>query len=106
MLAADVLKHPEYQNSTWNLEPDSKGFAEVAKGRGGPFKISWEIHGTGDRLLVVSISYNDSKALSDDILLTLVVGNGSWRLQNSLAAPNMAFRSHQSQQDQVLQPDH
>ncbi|KAL2117609.1 hypothetical protein VTJ04DRAFT_7269 [Mycothermus thermophilus] len=44
---ADVLKHPAYHTSVWNLEPDRKGLTPVAEGRGGPIKISWEIHGVG-----------------------------------------------------------
>jgi hypothetical protein len=39
---------------TWKLKPSLKGKLEVAKGRGGPFKISWEVHGRGDRKIVVS----------------------------------------------------
>ncbi|KAK3346601.1 Alpha/Beta hydrolase protein [Lasiosphaeria hispida] len=45
--AAETLGHPAYPTAIWQLEPDRKGFAPVAEGRGGPFKISWEIHGEG-----------------------------------------------------------
>lgn len=40
---AEVLKHPAFPTAIWNLEPDRKGLALVAEGRGGPIKISWEI---------------------------------------------------------------
>ncbi|KAK4244718.1 Alpha/Beta hydrolase protein [Corynascus novoguineensis] len=44
---AETLKHPAYATATWDLVPDRKGLVPVAEGRGGPFKISWEIHGVG-----------------------------------------------------------
>ncbi|KAL2024924.1 hypothetical protein VTK56DRAFT_3623 [Thermocarpiscus australiensis] len=44
---ADTLKHPAFPTAIWGLEPDRKGLAPVAEGRGGPFNISWEIHGVG-----------------------------------------------------------
>ncbi|KAK3313139.1 Alpha/Beta hydrolase protein [Apodospora peruviana] len=44
---ASVLQHPAYPTAVWNLVPDRKGLAPVAEGRGGPFNISWEIHGEG-----------------------------------------------------------
>ncbi|KAL2163340.1 hypothetical protein VTH06DRAFT_5397 [Thermothelomyces fergusii] len=44
---AETLKHPAYPTATWNLEPDRKGLVPVAEGRGGPFNMSWEIHGEG-----------------------------------------------------------
>ncbi|KAK4102371.1 alpha/beta-hydrolase [Parathielavia hyrcaniae] len=49
---AETLKHPAYPTSIWNLEPDRKGLAPVAEGRGGPFNISWETHGAGPIKLV------------------------------------------------------
>jgi pimeloyl-ACP methyl ester carboxylesterase len=54
---ADVLKHPAYHTSVWNLEPDRKGLTPVAEGRGGPIKISWEIHGVGPIKLLVRMVY-------------------------------------------------
>ncbi|KAK3385382.1 Alpha/Beta hydrolase protein [Podospora didyma] len=44
---AETLAHPAFPTAIWNLEPDRKGLAPVAEGRGGPFNISWEIHGEG-----------------------------------------------------------
>jgi hypothetical protein len=55
LTAAEVLAHPAYNTLNWDLPPTKKGRCEVAKGRnGGPFKIHYEIHGTGDVKLVVS----------------------------------------------------
>ncbi|KAH8881688.1 alpha/beta-hydrolase [Thozetella sp. PMI_491] len=44
---AETMKHPAFPTAVWNLTPDQEGFLPVADGRGGPFRISWEIHGTG-----------------------------------------------------------
>lgn len=30
----------------------------MAKGRGGPFKVAWEVHGEGERHLVVSVRFS------------------------------------------------
>lgn len=49
---AETLKHPAFPTAIWNLEPDRKGLASVAEGRGGPLKISWEIHGEGPIKLI------------------------------------------------------
>lgn len=51
--AAEILQHPEYKNVVWKLPPTKKGKVEVAKGRGGPVNIAYEIHGHGDTKLVV-----------------------------------------------------
>ena len=40
---------------TWPLKPAKKGKVAVAKGRGGPLQISYEIHGNGPMKLVVGI---------------------------------------------------
>ncbi|KAL0468524.1 glycylpeptide N-tetradecanoyltransferase [Neurospora intermedia] len=44
---AETIKHPAFPTAIWNLEPDQSGLAPVAVGRGGPFNVSWEIHGEG-----------------------------------------------------------
>ncbi|KAK4184492.1 hypothetical protein QBC35DRAFT_505821 [Podospora australis] len=49
---AETLKHPAFPTAIWKLEPDRKGLAPVAEGRGGPLKISWEIHGEGPTKLI------------------------------------------------------
>jgi hypothetical protein len=53
MTAAELESYPEYPYVTWDLKPASKGKVTVAVGRGGPFEISYEIHGTGPTHLVV-----------------------------------------------------
>ncbi|KAL1837173.1 hypothetical protein VTJ49DRAFT_4183 [Mycothermus thermophilus] len=50
---AETLKHPAYPTALWNLVPDVAGSSAVAQGRGGPIKISWEIHGEGPIKLVL-----------------------------------------------------
>lgn len=63
---AETLKHPAYATATWDLVPDRKGLVPVAEGRGGPFKMSWEIHGVGPTKIMVSVNYGltISRALS------------------------------------------
>jgi len=52
---AEILAHTAYPDTIWNLTPTQSGQLPVAAGRGGPFKIDWEVHGKGDIKLVVSI---------------------------------------------------
>lgn len=48
-----MLQHPAYPTAIWNLVPSQSGLAPVAQSRaGGPFNISYEIHGTGPIHLV------------------------------------------------------
>ncbi|CAM1504681.1 Fc.00g022720.m01.CDS01 [Cosmosporella sp. VM-42] len=49
----ETLKHPAYRTTIWALEPHSGGKATVAKNRGGPLNIAWEIHGSGPTKLVL-----------------------------------------------------
>jgi glycylpeptide N-tetradecanoyltransferase len=49
----DTLNHPAFPTTVWNLEPDQKGVAAVAQKRGGPYRITWEIHGVGPSKLLV-----------------------------------------------------
>ncbi|CAI4219284.1 unnamed protein product [Parascedosporium putredinis] len=44
---AETLKHPAFAGTIWKLEPHSKGRCPVAKGRGGPLQIAYELHGDG-----------------------------------------------------------
>lgn len=53
----ETRKHHAYPATIWALEPDRKGKAAVAEGRGGPINIAWEIHGSGPMKIVVSSSY-------------------------------------------------
>jgi len=54
---AQILEHPAYPDTIWNLTPTQSGKLPVAAGRGGPFKIDWEVHGHGDIKLVVSLPF-------------------------------------------------
>lgn len=47
LTAAEVLAHPEYPHVTWDLEPSKREKIDVAKGRGGSFKLAYELHGHG-----------------------------------------------------------
>lgn len=49
----EILKHPEFAHVYWDLKPEKKERVDVASGRGGPLKLSYEIHGHGPRKLVV-----------------------------------------------------
>lgn len=51
--AAEIIDHPEFAHVIWPLKPAKKGKVAVAKGRGGPIQISYEIHGNGPTKLVV-----------------------------------------------------
>ncbi|EXJ77530.1 hypothetical protein A1O3_09757 [Capronia epimyces CBS 606.96] len=53
LTAKEVVAHPAFQTREWDLPPTKQGESEVAKGRpGGPFKLHYEIHGSGDVKLV------------------------------------------------------
>ena len=56
LTADEIKRHPEYGTVVWDLEAAKKGTVSVAKGRGGPFDIAYEVHGTGPLKLVVSSS--------------------------------------------------
>lgn len=50
----ELLEHPEYNHTVWHLKPEKQGKVAVANDRGGPINIAYEVHGHGDRHLVVS----------------------------------------------------
>jgi hypothetical protein len=50
----EILAHQSYPDTVWRLVPTQSGKLPVAKGRGGPFNIDWEVHGSGDIKVVVS----------------------------------------------------
>lgn len=52
--ASEIIQHPAFQDVIKDLPPTKKGTVSVAKGRGGPIKIAYEIHGSGPIHLVVS----------------------------------------------------
>jgi hypothetical protein len=57
MSAEELQKHPEYDHTIWHLKPEKKGKVAVANARGGPIDIAYEVHGKGDRHMVVSLLY-------------------------------------------------
>jgi len=54
----ELVNHPEFPKTTWDLKPTQKGKVSVAKGRGGPFNVSYEVHGTGPVHIIVCIYYH------------------------------------------------
>ena len=54
LTAAQILAHPEFGKVAWEGQPNKQDSVDVAKGRGGPFKIAYEVHGRGNTKLVVS----------------------------------------------------
>jgi hypothetical protein len=56
MTPEELLAHPEYNHLIWDLKPSRQGKVAVAKSRGGPINIAYEIHGHGKTHLVVSCS--------------------------------------------------
>ncbi|KAI4929756.1 hypothetical protein J4E86_011698 [Alternaria arbusti] len=52
MTVEELQQHPEFNHTIWDLKPEKKGKAVVAKDRGGPLNIAYEVHGHGDRHLV------------------------------------------------------
>lgn len=54
MTPDELQKHPEFEHTIWKLKPTQKGKVAVAKNRGGPINIAYEVHGHGDRKIVVS----------------------------------------------------
>jgi hypothetical protein len=53
MTPDELQQHPEYNHIIWDLKPSQKGKIAVAKNRGGPINIAYEVHGHGNRHLVV-----------------------------------------------------
>ncbi|KAK4634024.1 Putative aminoacrylate hydrolase RutD [Fulvia fulva] len=52
LTAEEIQRHPEYPHVHWKLKADSKGKIDVAAGRGGPFKLAYELHGHGPTKIV------------------------------------------------------
>lgn len=49
----ELLAHPEYPHVNWQLLADKEGRIDVAAGRGGPFKLAYELHGHGPSKILV-----------------------------------------------------
>ena len=52
---AEIVAHPTYPDTIFQLTPTKSGKLAVAAKRGGPFNIDWEVHGTGDIKVIVCI---------------------------------------------------
>ncbi|KAI0378813.1 alpha/beta-hydrolase [Hypomontagnella monticulosa] len=48
-----VSKSPAFPTAIWKLQPHQSGLLPVAANRGGPLKISWEVHGEGPIKLIL-----------------------------------------------------
>lgn len=84
----EILKHPEFNHVNWDLKPEKREKVEVAKGRGGPFHLAYELHGRGPRKIVVC-PIRTTSTLSHFFGVTRAdsrpVDNGSRRLHESMA---------------------
>ena len=69
LTVAQLQQHPGFKNAFWDLKPTVKGNVNVARERGGPFKIAYEIHGKGEHRLVVSLTFLLSLSLELKVLL-------------------------------------
>jgi hypothetical protein len=58
-----LLKHPEYPHIFWALAPAQKGSLAVAKDRGGPLDVAFEVHGHGPLHLVVRLLFGRTRRL-------------------------------------------
>jgi hypothetical protein len=72
LTAQELQKHPEYDHTIWKLDPDHHGTAPVAKDRGGPIDIAYEVHGHGPRRIVVGATFSDTMSLCYKHCHTLV----------------------------------
>ena len=63
----ETLAHRAYEDAVWKFDPVRQGKLSVADGRGGPFNIAWEVHGSGPILVVVR-TLIPSPDLADDLI--------------------------------------
>lgn len=59
---AETLAHPSYPTVTWSLRPSKSGYLPIAANRGGPFKVHWELHGTGPCRLILIMGLGSLKS--------------------------------------------
>lgn len=74
LTVAEIVEHPAFEHVIHKLSPTKNDTLAVAKGRGGPFNMAYEIHGTGPIHLVVSrpsFSHEEHAWTSFDLNLTL-----------------------------------
>jgi glycylpeptide N-tetradecanoyltransferase len=78
----EVLQHPAFPTAVFNLKPTREGRTLVGAGRGGPFTIVWQIHGSGPIRVVVSTGDQPigcNRRCLRLIILQVVSGLGSKR---------------------------
>lgn len=68
----ELKQHPEFQYVTWDLKPTKEGKVPVAKNRGGPVELSYEVHGHGPIHLVVRLNSINEIVLCHSIQLIIV----------------------------------
>ncbi|KAG4027073.1 hypothetical protein MFRU_033g00440 [Monilinia fructicola] len=59
---AEILAHKSYPDTIWRLTPTQSGKLPVGKGRGGPFNIDWEVHGSGETKVVWIMGLGSNKS--------------------------------------------
>ncbi|CAD0090249.1 unnamed protein product, partial [Aureobasidium vineae] len=80
--AAEVQAHPEFPYITWDLKPQSQGKLSVAKDRGGPLDIAWEVHGEGENKMVTKdFSHKQGSKYSSLIVDNRGMGESSKPMQ-------------------------
>jgi hypothetical protein len=93
MSADEIVQHPEYPYVNWDLKAEKKGKVEVAKGRGGPFNVAYEIHGKGPKKLIVSL-WLQLELWDEMLTLELSVDHGFGRVDEGVAETDQGFRSY------------
>lgn len=74
----ETHRHLPCPDAIWNLQPTRHGLLPVATRRGGPLKISWEIHGEGPIQIVVRAESTSPICRFDtDLLEQFILGLGS-----------------------------
>lgn len=71
---AELERHPEFPYVTWDLKPTKRGKLSIAEGRGGPFNLSYEIHGHGPRHLLVRMNPHLFRGYEHSVYLGSVGG--------------------------------
>lgn len=65
LVASELVALPGFQHVIQDLQPSKKGNVAVARGRGGPLNIAYEVHGGGPVHLVVSSTISSLSLLMD-----------------------------------------
>lgn len=94
--AHQLRQHPEYPHIIWPLKPASHGKVPVAKDRGGPCNIAYEVHGHGPRHLVVSGSIALAPACAAYIHTTYTTPEAC--ASNHVAPVPVSFQLHRPSQ--------